>query len=256
MLGGFASRDRYLVLTIVGDKDNHVASLHIPQMLYIWPCMVFFFWPVLLPQLADVASLKKRLPRPTFAIGAMVLMACAVHFNTVVHPFTLADNRHYTFYVFRLLRRHWTIKYIAVPIYYACAWLVYTALGSNANTTTNDPVKVSFALVWLASTALSLVSAPLVEPRYFIIPWLLWRMHVPESTAKSESTPVREANKDKDAKAKAAGAFSKTLRLMAVCSLWIELAWYLAINYGTCWMFLHRGFAWPQEPGNVQRFMW
>jgi alpha-1,2-glucosyltransferase len=56
-------------------------------------------------------------------------MFVGVKFNTIVHPFTLADNRHYVFYIFRLLLRHPLIKYAAVPVYFLCAWLVIDAMG-------------------------------------------------------------------------------------------------------------------------------
>ena len=38
--------------------------------------------------------------------------------------------------------------------------------------------------------------------------------------------------------------------------LWFETIWFLTVNMATGYMFLYRGFAWPQEPGRVQRFMW
>jgi alpha-1,2-glucosyltransferase len=38
--------------------------------------------------------------------------------------------------------------------------------------------------------------------------------------------------------------------------LWLETAWFLLINFVTGYVFLYRGFEWPQEPGLVQRFMW
>lgn len=38
--------------------------------------------------------------------------------------------------------------------------------------------------------------------------------------------------------------------------LWLETAWFLVINIAVGYMFLYKGFEWPQEPGTVQRFMW
>lgn len=38
--------------------------------------------------------------------------------------------------------------------------------------------------------------------------------------------------------------------------LWVETLWFVVVNIGTAYVFLYRGFEWPQEPGNVQRFMW
>jgi alpha-1,2-glucosyltransferase len=73
-------------------------------MLYIWPCIVFFSWPVLLPGIVKLP--RKKLPPLSAALAMMELMLLAVHFNTIVHPLTLADNQHYIFYVFRILLRH------------------------------------------------------------------------------------------------------------------------------------------------------
>ncbi|KAK4938000.1 glucosyltransferase [Elasticomyces elasticus] len=261
---------------VLGDKDNHIATIHLPQMLYIWPFVVFFSWPVLLPQLAQLSSFRRRLPRLTTALCFMILMLAVVKFNTVIHPFTLADNRHYTFYVFRILRQHWLIKYAAVPIYFVCAALVIGALGggpaearSESEAAQNrvlfgeDTIHASFMLVWLIATALSLVSAPLVEPRYFILPWLMWRLAVPEYVPKSRSVEQKRlvAAEKKDSpqdgrNAPSTWSIEQLLSATAAYSNVLELMWYITINLGTCYMFLYKGFDWPQEPGNIQRFMW
>ncbi|KAK4690375.1 hypothetical protein P7C71_g6399, partial [Lecanoromycetidae sp. Uapishka_2] len=186
-------------------------------------------------------------------------MTAAVRYNTIVHPFTLADNRHYMFYVFRLLLRHPLIKYLAVPIYFTCAWATLTALGGPEEQSTKPPklkaspnkkeqqnskfnnaaapseqssgTRVSFLLIWLLATTLSLATAPLVEPRYLIVPWLIWRLQV--------ASPRQGKN-------------SKGYNSL----LWLETAWFLCINMVTGYIFLYWGFEWPQEPGMVQRFMW
>jgi alpha-1,2-glucosyltransferase len=47
-----------------------------------------------------------------------------------VHPFLLADNRHYTFYIWRLMSRfNGIILYALVPAYMAAAWFCWQALG-------------------------------------------------------------------------------------------------------------------------------
>lgn len=231
-----------------------MASLHLSQMLYIWPFITFFSWPILLPQLLDVKSLRARMPRPVVAISVMALMTATVHFNTIVHPFTLADNRHYIFYIFRILLRYPVIKYLAVPVYFGCAWLVVNALGG---TSPGEGERISFLLVWLTSTALSLVTAPLVEPRYFMVPWLIWRLHVP-NTGRSPEV----AHKKSDSVSKTVAATSKqdatypALDWRQSYVLWTELAWFLLVNAVTCWLFLEKPFEWIQEPGRLQRFMW
>ena len=241
------------LLTLVGDMSNHIASIHLPQMLYIWPCIVFFSWPVMLPVVTTMRM--NQLPRTSVVLSIIMVMLAAVHFNTLVHPFTLADNRHYVFYVFRILLRHPFIKYAAVPVYFGCAWLVIAALGEPTLQNTDSEVRrlsrelgqstrTSFVLVWVASTTLSLVTAPLVEPRYFLIPWLMWRLNVPNHSTFGNENNCR------------AGALQQVLQMAAANKLWIETGWYLLINAVTCYLFLYRGFEWSQEPEKVQRFMW
>ena len=247
----------------IGDKENHIASIHLAQMLYIWPYFLFFSLPLLYPYIFDLVisyhllpsslgwspqSTRAQFPRLFIALPTMAIMSAIVHYNTIVHPFTLADNRHYMFYVFRLLLRHRAIKYLAVPIYFICAWTTLTAVGgtpqranakakpprdedTNSKTQGISENRVSFLLIWLLATTLSLATAPLVEPRYLIVPWVIWRLHVAEPA--SSSTHGRNDFR-----------------------LWLETAWFLTINAVTGYVFLYRGFEWPQEPGKVQRFMW
>ncbi|KAI4178339.1 MAG: hypothetical protein LQ346_007482 [Caloplaca aetnensis] len=291
---------------VLGDKENHVASIHLAQMLYIWPYIMFFSFPLLYPYILQAfvpqkyippplrsGSTRHQLPRPIVAIPVMAVMLLIVHFNTIVHPFTLADNRHYTFYVFRLLFRHPSIKYLAVPIYFLCAWAAVTGLGGLPNVQPpTDPQanvpqsgahrgnprqsevrrgdrvrlppasyshphmqpghRVSTAVIWLIATALSVVTAPLVEPRYFIIPWLVWRLHMPSPWPTGEEAALKRK--------KRAGTLGARMKAVFYGKhdhrLWLETAWFLFVNWAVGYVFLHRGFEWPQEKGKVQRFMW
>lgn len=231
-------------------------------MLYLWPYMVFFSLPLALPSLLQpvlpnlpthLRSLietnlagrsSPTIPSALAAILFSTFAFAAVHLNTIIHPYTLADNRHYVFYVFRLLLRHPAVKYLAVGVYYTCALLTIRILGAppstaptssakktpktpKVNSTRQTPVQISFVIVWTATTALSVITAPLVEPRYFIIPWVMWRLHVPAD--QNRATTVRLA---------------------------LETVWLLAVNTGVGYMFLNREFEWASEPGKVQRFMW
>ncbi|KAK5171057.1 glucosyltransferase [Saxophila tyrrhenica] len=276
---------------VLGDKSNHTATLHLPQLLYLWPYLTFFSWPLLYPylltipfglfaQLPAVATLeamlmfkRRRLGPQYWLLGICVGVACAVvHFNTIVHPFTLADNRHYTFYVFRRLMNPWWVKFAVTPVYVLCAWACMQAMGARPLDVSvyKDPAgkknedkssqqsedrhkpptlpdgssgaTTSFVLIWLATTTLQLVTAPLVEPRYLILPWIFWRIHVPLQNGSAQlartDLTFRERLKTVDHR------------------LLLETVWLLLINAGTGYMFLYQGFEWPQEPGRVQRFMW
>lgn len=215
-----------------------------------------------------------------YIVLATILSLVVVHFNTIIHPFTLADNRHYVFYVFRYsIRRHRLVKYTLAPIYVACGYLLYLCFGgmrplqvqpsqalrAPPRSKSPKPIKPEntprvyspetlangalFTSIWLITTALSLVTAPLVEPRYFIIPWLIWRLNLPPlpiSTKESHSEKSKE--------------WITFVKYWAYEGhdhrLWLETAWFLFINAVTGYIFLFRGFEWSSEPGRVQRFMW
>ncbi|EMF08435.1 glycosyltransferase family 59 protein [Sphaerulina musiva SO2202] len=307
---------------VLGDKSNHVATVNLPQMLYIWPFITFFSWPLLLPrflmaalallsrigQLAHLEPLllfKRRnfLPRPHLILLFTLLALAIIHFNTIIHPFMLADNRHYVFYIFkRLLRPSW-IRYLAAPIYIFTAWACIGSCGENppqfnmkitkeeeeeetkrqdsssrsaasttTTTTTNDdnknnnnkipnglqtPAKISFTLILLCTTALTLCSAPLVEPRYCIIPFVMWRMHLPlyhnhhdddeqRTTTRSETRQIGTMSP----------SFFKTHTYNYDYRLILETIWFLLINTVTGYIFLNWTFEWSSEKGKAQRFMW
>lgn len=320
----------------IGHKEFHTAGAHFAQMLYIWPYFVFFSWPILIIPALNVVlpqsvlpkylnygfpEKQRKLPGILACLIVLPIMLAIVHFNTIVHPFTLADNRHYVFYVFRLLLGvHPAIKYVAVAVYFLCGWAVISAFGFSTTqaprqvlqapatkparaakpTEKEEPketrkqirakakatpkkgkqqpeqkpqppkpqpispeafermretlnlrkaqekeMRVSFVLVWIAATALSLVTAPLVEPRYFIIPWVMWRLHLPSlpTPAALRQRPSSEAEK---------------VRRDIATNLpkFLETVWFMAINAITGYVFLYKGFEWPQEPGKIQRFMW
>jgi alpha-1,2-glucosyltransferase len=343
ILGAFGAFVLWNGSVVLGHKEFHTAGIHLPQMLYIWPYFAFFSFPLIsvgvlnavvprrfIPKYLDYnLNNARRLPSILTALVVIPLMLAAVHFNTIVHPFTLADNRHYVFYVFRLLTRvHPAIRYAVVPVYFLCAWAVLTAFGvfsppapkaapiqiatpqeafpsypetqkpskrqekeakkqqkkqasktTNANKKSpstaaqskqqdqqtqvltpeilakiqahvalrqqqreNQQPRVSFVLIWFIATALSLVTAPLVEPRYFIIPWVIWRIHLPR-----QPTP-ETFKKERQSSFKA--------QIITALPEIMETVWFLIINAVTGYVFLYKGFEWPQEPGKVQRFLW
>jgi len=239
-------------------------------MLYLWPYITFFslpllIGPVLQPFLsflpANFQSMCEEglnahgvsiLPTPLVSMVILISGLIAVNVNTIIHPYTLADNRHYVFYVFRIFRLHPATKYLAVPVYYVCSWLALQALASPASdkddakskrenkSTSNEAdgqLQISFITIWLVTTALSVMTAPLVEPRYFIIPWIIWRLHVPYTLAsRLRNLPNSKTVYDK--------------RLV------LESIWLLAINAAVSYTFLFCTFSWPSEPDNKQRFIW
>ena len=261
-------------------------------MLYIWPYFTFFSLPITYPKFLNLLpsqllpplfrSVSSHSSRPRLVLAALIciVMAAVIHFNTIIHPFTMADNRHYTFYVFRLLLRHPSIKYLVIPIYFFCAWATISSFGgmsNNSRSTLNmtksrisqnirridqksqheSRKRCSFVLIWIFSTSLSLITAPLVEPRYFIIPWLIWRLEIPPHLNMQMSSlftfyheKFRVSNSERP------DVSENPIPKDYDHRLFLETAWFVLINAATGYIFLCWGFEWKQEPGNVQRFMW
>lgn len=335
---------------VLGDKSNHVATIHLAQMLYIWPFFAFFSLPLLLPSglscLNMVASclhtsarstttkpekrsnsespllgatiyiLRSKILWPVYLAATGLLSLAVVRFNTIVHPFTLADNRHYMFYVFRYtIRRGSLLRSALVLPYTLCRWMVWDALGGHNSwsglgdqptafvsypfwtpsakvkrqTSTVYPrspeatstmetreaseaalkahleqdslylstrsVSTSTGLVWLLATALSLITAPLVEPRYFIIPWVVWRLMVPAWRLQDH---LRGGFLEGNAAVEAVARWSSSYDMR----LWVEGGWHMIINLATGYVFLYKPYVWKAEDGTVleggrlQRFMW
>ena len=269
-------------------------------MLYIWPLMAFFSAPLIvtigvsfLRNLAALLSIplfprlvRKYLLVTSYIAITLMVTLLIIKYNTIIHPFTLADNRHYMFYVFRYtILRHPLIRYLLAPIYLTCAYLVYLTLSGPWQPSSmsilqtkivngklekqSNHVEIeskdegaegpttSFLLILLATTVLSLITAPLVEPRYFIIPWVIWRLNVPP--LRSFTTPARTRQYVRRIR-RPSDRVMEFIRYWGWeghdYRLWLETAWFLLINFVTGYVFLYRGFEWPQEPGLVQRFMW
>ncbi|KAI8679471.1 Dol-P-Glc:Glc(2)Man(9)GlcNAc(2)-PP-Dol alpha-1,2-glucosyltransferase [Fusarium keratoplasticum] len=379
---------------VLGDKSNHVATIHLPQMLYIWPFFGFFSLPLLVPcALPFINALIRVIPRkspsstatpavgtgrvgkgsksrssgsskiktptrasgtgapdttppalsaplqmadfifnskilwPIYILATILLSIAVVRYNTIIHPFTLADNRHYMFYIFRYtIRRASWIRYALIVPYTVARWMTWDVMagcspmffigsrntcsfrymvsdeapfmsnpfwirrGASARQTdapfpaaieetspgaraeerelnqaleddpllaSVEPACTSTGLIFLLATTLSLMTAPLVEPRYFIIPWVMWRLllpawrlhnHEPNGLVGmlmlSKLRPVVMAFRHYD------------VRLI------LETGWFIAINVVTGYIFLCKPYLWKAEDGTLldegrlQRFMW
>ena len=111
---------------LIGNSPNlhhYQATLHAAQLLYFSivaaaPLLAADIWPAIHCRINTLA-----LPAVTarkavcWVIGAVVVTLVVREF-TVEHPFLLADNRHYTFYVWKnFFRKHWVARYLPVPAY-------------------------------------------------------------------------------------------------------------------------------------------
>lgn len=153
----------------LGDKTNHGFSLHLAQILYFLLFFAFFATPLALTSLYKGGKpwFWNVFGRLYLAPIELVAIYGILRYGTIVHPFILADNRHYTFYIWRRLIT--PIHGLAIlPIYWA-AWRYFWST-----------VNFSLLRTWIYIGALVavLVPSPLMEPRYYILPYLVWRTYL------------------------------------------------------------------------------
>lgn len=117
---------------VLGDQDNHQASLHWAQPLYCVTMLTIFAWPALFSSVSGtskVSSARWIRTIPLFCLFTVISLT-AIYYGTIAHPFLLADNRHYTFYIWRrIINRTWYSRYIFAPAYSIMLRIWWTALG-------------------------------------------------------------------------------------------------------------------------------
>jgi alpha-1,2-glucosyltransferase len=207
----------------LGDKSNHVAGVNIPQLFYASLFFLFFSWPIWLSPTFIRRYFNFHFRSPMGL--AKYILACAVIAGiieklTIIHPFILADNRHYTFYIWRRLispSYHEQAKFLMVPIYHLGIWTFITTLYQTS------PTSWVLTTTLIGAISATLVPSPLFEARYYIIPYIVWRL------LQGRIDPRRE---------------------------WAEWIWYTLINLSTFYVFFNYGFKWPGYDDEIMRFMW
>ena len=138
-------------------------------------------------------------------LGMVVLAMWCVKEYTLVHPYMLADNRHYTFYIWKdILGRSDGLRLLLSPVYAIC--LMQLVSGTAAQQ----------GWIWTCGFALCLATAVtpawLIEFRYFTVGTIFYALHIQPPTN---------------------------------LGLWLNLALFAFINSVTLWMFASRHFLWP-----------
>lgn len=88
--------------------------------------------------------------------------------NTIIHPYMLADNRHYLFYVWnKFYGRFWWFRFIMAPFYLLSMTILHQSISARS---------AGFKLIYALCTIISIALQQLIEVRYFIIPFLIARL--------------------------------------------------------------------------------
>ena len=199
---------------VVGAKNDHSAGLHFCQLFY-FASFAAAFSAVHLISFKGLHNYINLWYRKTLVLVILAAVSAAIVWQfTYEHRYLLADNRHYPFYVWsKIYRRHISIKYLLIPAYFYAIWSI------NASLKYKDALWKFFYIICLCA---NLVPSTLLEFRYFILPYLIYRLNIPVSS------DIR---------------------------LGLELFIHLAINIVTLYIFMDMPFAWPDQTP-LQRFMW
>lgn len=209
-----------------GDKENHEVNFHGVQIFYCFTFMTLFSWPVWLSPEKLLKYFKFLTGNYGFNLllnlGSMVAIKYVIDHFTIVHPFLLADNRHYTFYIYKRILSHPKSFILTVPVYHFSTWCVIDTLLEN-KLFSLSPITVFTFLVAIFTT---IIPSPLFEPRYYIIPVIFFRLFI--------SPPHK----------------SRLIRHE------IEFTWYFLVNCIYFIVFFSYEFKWASEGDSIQRIIW
>lgn len=187
----------------VGDKSAHVATLHIPQLFYFSLFCIIFGWPYLLENIPFFIKYVNR--NKILTLLFIAAFAAAVYCNTLEHAYLLADNRHYTFYIWnRFYRQYYWFRYAIIPVYYFGICSLLLNINRNCNSL--------YALTYFCCVAMVLLLQKMIEIRYFFIPYIIFRINV---------------------------------KNVLWCQLLAEFVFYIVINIVTFDLFFTKNIYWP-----------
>ncbi|KAI9229213.1 MAG: alpha-2-glucosyltransferase Alg10 [Piptocephalis tieghemiana] len=201
---------------VLGDRSNHIAGIHLPQFLYYFTFLTLATAPTSLRPSSLVKHLRWALHSPIHYLLASLIISAAIYHSTLAHPFLLSDNRHFTFYLWRWVLARPLFRYALVPVYVFSIWHCFRSLAARAT--------YLWCIGYFLCTAIILIPSPLIELRYFTIPYLLARIQL-------------------------------GYKRPGVLALLLELCMDFAVNLATIHFFLNHPFTWPDHH-ELQRFMW
>ncbi|CAH8610512.1 unnamed protein product [Schistosoma margrebowiei] len=218
---------------VLGDREAHTAVLNIPQFFY-FATFCALSTPIQFVGfiINSIKSFKNLLVHRSWRVLSIFLLLTllfvliiitSLKYCLFIHPYLISDNRHYTFYIWRKIIYRNVSTYYSLSVVYlvATAYFVNTLFFSYRNIPFGPFIE---RLVLLVCTFIVVIASGLLELRYFLIPFALWRIF----------------------------AFSHTHYKYLLC----EVLWNLLIVFITAYLFIFKPFEWPSEPGVYQRFMW
>lgn len=178
----------------LGHQEFHQISKHWAQVVYLG---LFLFYATSIVYTLSYFVKTYRRSLATFFVFTVItsLLAYFLMINGfIVHPFLLADNRHFIFYVYRRLLSHsWIRNYVLSFLFGigSAAWLICM----RTYVTKHGKLFSCAIVLFILSSFAVLIPSPLIEVRYFHIPTTLWLLTIPvtenNSVALRSESPKR-----------------------------------------------------------------
>lgn len=201
---------------VLGDREAHRPAPHLVQFFYCGLAVACARFPAHFgPE--SLRDAKRALlggggggpraaaPRLLMASALLLGTLFVVSEFTMVHPYTLADNRHYTFYVWRRFLGRSRIARLSLSAPYL---LSLHSLARALHRTQSQLV----VFAYFACAACTVIMAELLEFRYFVVPYAVCSLLAPPLERRGALAVL--------------GAFA-------------------AVDIGLEWVFLRRTYVWP-----------
>ena len=123
---------------VFGDADNHQVSFHPTQILYLSMFLVLNLPLTFNEYITNFSTVVRRILHSRHALSTYLfllsLSLILVDKYTIVHPFILADNRHYIFYIYKNFIARNLFRYGAALVYPLCIIFVFRVIVKSQET--------------------------------------------------------------------------------------------------------------------------
>ena len=227
-------------------------------------------------------------------LSLLAVATWGLRVGSPAHPFLLADNRHFSFYLWRRVLGHPDygplVRVALAPVYLLCVAL----LAARLNAEVPQPIlrqqqqqqlgqqqqqlgqqqlrSALWPVIWFGASAVCLLPSPLMEFRYFTVPLLVAHSRAAPYLLSSHGQVVfgeedaeeeeRQQPNKKNKKKYFNPQENEKLPRRRVAGGWPEGmgavlclgVCFLVVDAALLYVFLRKPFTWPD--GSVARFMW
>ncbi|XP_015791193.1 putative Dol-P-Glc:Glc(2)Man(9)GlcNAc(2)-PP-Dol alpha-1,2-glucosyltransferase [Tetranychus urticae] len=192
---------------VLGDRSAHQATFHLAQIVYF----LFFTCLFAAPWILLINNLRRFIlycyQKSTTVIIISIALFLIIKYQNSPHSYLLADNRHYTFYLWRRIlgSEKYFIRFSLIPV------CLLTSLSFISLLHRKDNI---WKCLFILSICIITIPQELLEFRYFVPAFVIWRLNIASNSS---------------------------------MSLTLELAFNIFINSLTLYMFILRPFKWPNS---------